>query len=166
MSRCMLIAAVVGCSWVAATACWADEKVPLDKVPEKIMGAVKGRFSEPELLSVEKETEDGNIVFDVELKEKGRKFEMDVKEDGTIIEIEKQIAVKDFPEAGVKAVEAKYPQATIAEIMEVDKVQGKTETSDHYELLLELADKKTHEVVVSLDGKAVTEEQEETTAKK
>src|SRR5207248_1448342 len=37
----------------------AAEKIPLDKVPPKIMNAVKARFPGAELTSVEKETEDG-----------------------------------------------------------------------------------------------------------
>lgn len=165
MRKCMLAAAVVGGTWAAAAGGWAADKIELTKVPEKIMTAVKARFAEPELVSVEKETEDGAVMFDVELKDKGRNYEMDIKEDGTIVEIEKQVDAKDFPEAGVKAIEAKYPKATLKEFMEVNKVQGKTETPDHYEVVIETVDKKSREVVVSLDGKTVSEEPSEEPAK-
>jgi uncharacterized membrane protein YkoI len=133
----------------------AAEKIPLDKVPAKIMAAIKGRFPGAELTSVEKETEEGQVVYDIELKHEGRKYEMDIKADGTIIEIEKEVAAKDLPEAVTKALEAKYPKATITEIMEVNKVMGKTETPDHYEVLLVTADQKKLEVTVSLDGKSI-----------
>jgi hypothetical protein len=86
---------------------------------------------------------------------------MDIQEDGTIIEIEKEIAAKDVPEVIIKAVQAKYPKATIKEVMEGNKVKGKEEKPDHYEVTLETAEKKSVEVIVSLDGKTVKAEEEE-----
>jgi uncharacterized membrane protein YkoI len=132
-----------------------DQKVPLDKVPQKVMEAVKARFPGAELTSVSKETADGQVIYDIELKHQGRKYEMDIKEDGTVLEVEKEIAVKDLPAPVTKALLAKYPNATIKEIMEVNLVKGKQETPDHYEVLLVTADKKELEVEVSLDGKTV-----------
>jgi hypothetical protein len=163
--RRLILAALVaaGCSAVAAR---AGEQIPLDKVPEKIAATVKDRFPEGELKSVEKENEDGKVMFDVELTAKGRKYEMDVKEDGRIVEIEKEVAAKDFPDACAKAVAAKYPQATIKEIMEVNKVDGKTETPIHYEVVLDTPGKKSFEAIVALDGKSVEEEKEEAPATK
>jgi uncharacterized membrane protein YkoI len=148
-----------------ATVAWADDKekdkkVPLGKVPKAVMDSIKARFPGADLTSVEKETEDGAVVYDVELKHKGRKYEMDIKEDGTIIEIEKEVAAKDVPEAVTKAVQAKYPNCTIEEVMEVNKVKGKEEKPDHYEVTVVTADKKKREVVVSLDGKSVKAEGE------
>jgi hypothetical protein len=141
------------------------EKIPLDKVPEKIMAAINARFPGAQLKGVEKETEDGAVVFDVELTQKGRKYESDIKEDGTIIEIEKEVAAKDFPDACARAVAAKYPKAKVTEIMEVNKVNGAKETPDHYEVVLEEPGKKSFEALVSLDGKSVKEEKEESAGK-
>jgi Putative beta-lactamase-inhibitor-like, PepSY-like len=132
-----------------------DEKVPLDKVPAQIMTAVKGRFPGSTLTSVTKEKANNEVVFDVELKHEGRKYEMDIKENGTILEIEKQVDQKDLPAVVAKALEDKYPKATIEEIMEVNKVTGKEEKPDHYEITITTADKKKLEVEVSLDGKKV-----------
>jgi uncharacterized membrane protein YkoI len=136
------------------------EKVPLDKIPKKVMDAIKARFPKADITSVEKETEDGKVVYDIELKSEGRKYEMDIQEDGTVIEIEKEVLAKDVPEAITKAVLAKYPKAKIQVVMEVNKVKGKDETPIHYEVTLETADKKTVEVAVSLDGKSVKAEGE------
>jgi hypothetical protein len=136
------------------------EKIPLDKVPKSVMDAIKGRFPGAEISSVEKEKEDGKVVFDVELKHNGRKYEMDIHEDGTIIEIEKEIALKDVSDAVKKAVGEKYANSTIKEVMEVNKVKDKQETPDHYEITIETAEKKKMEVIVSLDGKSVKGEGE------
>ena len=137
------------------------EKLALDKIPKKVMDAIKNRFPNAEITSAEKETEDGKVVYDIELKHEGRKYEMDIQEDGTIVEIEKEIKLKDLPEAVAKAIKAKYPDAKIEEIMEVNKVKGKEEKPHHYEVFLEMKDKKKMEVIVSLDGKTIKPEKEE-----
>ena len=141
---------------ILATVCQADEKkISLDKVPKEVMESVKARFPGAEISSVEKETEDGEVVYDFELKHEGRKYEMDIKADGTITEIEKEVAAKDVPESVTNALKAKYPNATIKEVMEVNKVKGKEEKPDHYEITIVTADNKKLEVEVSLDGKNV-----------
>jgi hypothetical protein len=58
-------------------------------------------------------------------------------------------------------VTAKYPGCKVEEVMEVNKVKGKQETPDHYEVTIVTADKKKMEVIVSLDGKSVKTEAEE-----
>jgi uncharacterized membrane protein YkoI len=132
----------------------AAEKIPLDKVPKAVMDAIKARFPNAKINSVEKEVEDGKVVYDIELTHDGRKYEMDIHEDGTVIEIEKEVAPKDLPEAVTKALKAKFPKATIKEVMEVNKVKDKKETPDHYEVILQTGG-RTMEVTVSLDGKTI-----------
>jgi uncharacterized membrane protein YkoI len=135
------------------------EKITADKLPAKVKAAIDGRFPDAKLTSLEKEVEEGKVVYDIELTHKGRKYEMDIQEDGTIVEIEKEFALKDLPKAVgevlTKTIEAKYPKATIKEVMEVNKVKGTTETPDHYEVTIETAEKKEVEVEVTLDGKSI-----------
>jgi uncharacterized membrane protein YkoI len=134
------------------------KKIPFDKAPKAVRDAIQGRFPGADVNSIEKETENGKVVYDVELKQKGRKYEMDIQEDGTIIEIEKEIALQNVPAAVLQALKARFPKAAIKEVMEVNKVKGKEEKPDHYEVTIETADKKTHEVTVSLDGKNIKKE--------
>lgn len=153
-----LLAAMTFLTLVAMTyQSQAADKVDLEKVPEKVMSAVKTRFPGAESISVTKEVENGDVVYDVELKHKDRKYEMDIKEDGTILEVEKQVDAKDFPAACAKAVETKYPKSTVKEIMEVNKVKDKVETPDHYEVTIETTEKKSVEVLVSLKGEIIEE---------
>jgi hypothetical protein len=157
-TKCGLgVAAVLGAVLVAAGV-WADdkaEKLTPDKLPAKIMAAVKARFPAAEFTAITKETDAGQVIFDIELKERGRKFEMDILEDGTVREVEKEVALKDVPDAVTKAVQAKYPKATIKEVMEVNFVKDGQEKPDHFEVVIETADKKTMDVEVSPDGKTV-----------
>jgi hypothetical protein len=55
-------------------------------------------------------------------------------------------------------VAAKYPNGKIKEVLEVNKVIGGKEVPDHLEVDVETADKKSAEILVSLDGKTETHE--------
>jgi uncharacterized membrane protein YkoI len=134
------------------------EKVAPDKLPKAVADAIKARFPNGEITSAEKETEDGKVVYDIELKMGGLKYEMDLYEDGTVIEVEKEI--KPVPEKVAKAIDAKYPKAEIEDVMEVNKVNGKEETPIHYEVTIKTAAGKKMEVLVSLDGTSVKTEEE------
>jgi hypothetical protein len=135
-----------------------EEKIPLDKVPKAVMDAVKARFPTGKIDSVTKEKDGDKIVYDIELKQGGRKFEMDILENGTVLEVEMEIAAKDLPKAVSKALSEKHPRHTIKEVMEVYFVKGKDEKLDHYEVTMESPDKKSHEVLVYPDGKFKVEE--------
>ena len=152
--------ALAGLILWSAAAVADDKKITLDQAPGGVQNAIKARFPGAEVTSVEKETEEGKVVYDIELKHKGCKYEMDIQEDGTVLEIEKEMAQKELPEAVLKGIETAYPKAVLKEIMEVYKVKGKEEKLTEYEVTLEKADKSTVEVKVSLDGKTVKPEGE------
>src|SRR5262245_24985073 len=126
----------------------SQEKVAPDKLPPKVMDVVKARFAGAEFTSITKETVDGAVIYDLEFKHKGRKCEMDIKEDGTIINIEREIAAKDLPAAVTKAVKNKYPKATLKEVMEVMGMKDNKEVLEGYEVVFETTDKKTVELMV------------------
>src|SRR5438874_6217833 len=111
-----------------------EEKITADKLPKQVMDAVKSWFPDPQFSSLLKETTDGKVVYDLEFTYKGRKYEMDIKEDGTVLEIEKEVAAKDLPAAVTQALKAKFASETIKEAMEVNLVTGKDLKLDHYEV--------------------------------
>jgi len=53
------------------------------------------------------------------------------------------------------AIKAKYPGSTIKEVGEILVVKDKKETRDHFEVVIETADKKEMELTVSLDGSKI-----------
>ena len=142
---CGLAFLLIGCTTEKSDA----KKIPMDKVPSGVMDSVNSRFPGAQVTSVEKETEEGNIVYDVEMQHEGRHCEMDIKDDGTVMEIEKQI---DPPASVTNAIKNKWPNATIKEVMEKDKVMGKQETRDSYEVTISTDSGKEKEVVVGMDG--------------
>ncbi len=131
----------------------AEADLELDKIPKLVMDALKAKFPKAEIHKWTKEKEGDIVVYDIEFKQEGRKFEADIKEDGTIHNWEKEIADKDLPETVEKAVEKKYLKSTIKEIMEITLVKDGKDALEGYEIVLETSDKKEVEVTVAPDGK-------------
>jgi uncharacterized membrane protein YkoI len=129
-------------------ACAAEEKIPLDKVPAAVMKAVKKKFPSAKIEVAEKNVEDGKTTYEIGIEQDDRDITVSLKEDGTILEIEKEISVKDLPTAVTGAIAAKYPRATLKkaeEVTEGDKVT--------YEVIVVLESKKVREVVLDRAGK-------------
>ena len=133
----------------------AQEKVEPEKLPPKVAQTVKAKFPGAKITSITKETENNEVVYDIEMTKEGRKHEADIKEDGTIVNFENEIALKDLPAAVSNAVKAKYPNCTFKEAMEVMVPKDGKDVLEEYEVLIETADKKEVELTVSPDGKKV-----------
>jgi uncharacterized membrane protein YkoI len=151
------LALLAGLFWAGAGRS-DEEKVDLDKLPAKVKGAVQKEFKDAEFVSASKEKEDGKLLYEVRIKVKGQTVEVTTTEDGEVVEVEKEIAVKDLPKAVAGAISEKYPKAVVKKAEEVTK-GGKTA----YEVLLDTADKKTLEIKYDKDGKVL--ETEEKTGK-
>lgn len=151
--RLSCVAVLAGLLMVTTAARAQDEPKDVDKIPKKVMDALKDKFPKAKIHKWTKETEAGSVIYDIEFKEKDRKCEADIKEDGTYINFEREVAARDLPEAVTKAVEKKYPKYTPKEIMEITDVKGDKEKLEGYEIVLETADKKEVEVTVAPDGK-------------
>jgi hypothetical protein len=164
VSMLVMAGLAMGCSQSPTSEPGAKKLAAAD-LPANIMNTVNGRLPGAQITSAEKETENGAVVYDLELKQQGRKYEKDVKEDGTLVEIEKQVMTAEVLENVTKAVKEKYPDAMVKEVMEVNKVEGKQETPQHYEAVISTGG-KDKEVIVSLDGKSLKEEAAEETPKK
>ena len=129
------------------------DKLSLDKIPKKVMDALKARFPKADINKWTKEKEGDVVIYDIEFKQKGQKFEADIKEDGTIHNWEKEIAASDLPVAVKKAVQKRYPKSTLKEIMAITAVKDGNDALEGYEIVLETADKKGVEVTAAPDGK-------------
>ena len=153
--RLMVCAALIA---LQAPVVWSqDEKVEADKLPQKVKDTLKAKFSGAIITAATKTTENGVVIYDIEMTKDGKKHEMDCKEDGTIVNFENEIAAKDLPKAVADAVKAKYPKATIKVVMEVIGVKDKKEALEEYEVIIDTADKKDVELTVSPDGKKIEE---------
>jgi len=151
-----LVAALLACAFLVESGAGAQDKkdkLDLDKVPKAVMDALKARFPKAEIQKWTKAKEGDDIVYDIEFVEKGRKGEADIKENGTYINFELEIAAKDLPKVVRAAIEKKYPKSTMKDIMQETEVRGKEEKLSAYEVVLVTADMKEVELRLSPDGK-------------
>src|SRR5215207_9951339 len=76
-----LVAAAVVAALALAVVAQADDqkdKPDLDKIPKKVMDALKARFPKAEIHKWTKEKEGDKDVYDIEFKQGARKFEADI----------------------------------------------------------------------------------------
>jgi uncharacterized membrane protein YkoI len=130
-----------------------EEKIPLDKLPKAVLDAVKQKYPGAELVSANKEEENGQVVYEVVVKDKGQKLEVEFKPDGTFVSVEKEVAAKDLPKAVADAIEAKFPKATIKHAAEETAAGDKVT----YEVILVTADNQRYLLELDSKGK-ITEE--------
>jgi hypothetical protein len=125
----------------------------LHEIPKKVMNGLRAKFPKAEIHEWTKEKEDGLVIYDIEFMQEGKKFEADIKEDGTIHNWERQVAAKDLPDPVTKAVQKKYPKSTMKEVMAVTSTADGKDVLEGYEIVLEIARKKGVEVTVAPNGK-------------
>src|SRR5262249_43687985 len=102
------------------------EDVPVDKIPKAVMDSLTARFPKCKIDKCTKAKEGDAIVYDIEFTQaSGKKGEADIKENGTWINFEKEIAEKDLPKVVRAAIDAKYPKAKLKICMEETEVMGK-----------------------------------------
>jgi hypothetical protein len=70
-----------------------DEKVDIARLPRKVAQTVEARFPGARITTATKTIGNREVVYDSELTRRGRKHEIDVKEDGAIVSFENEIAV-------------------------------------------------------------------------
>ena len=93
--QCGLVAAVFASSLLAGSSIRAQDKkdkLELDQIPKAVMDALKVRFPKAEIQKWTKAKEGDDIVYDIEFIQKGRKGEADIKENGTYVNFELEIA--------------------------------------------------------------------------
>ena len=137
---------------VSATA--ADEEVPLEKLPKKVVAAVKAKFAGAELVSATKDSEEGKTYYEVAIKHKKEELEITLTPDGKIIEITKEIDPDDLPKVVVAALEKKYPKANLEEANEA--IEAESNRKNYY-VIIETAQEKLLEIKVDAKGKILKE---------
>lgn len=154
------------CSAIVAL---ADEEIAPDKAPKAVLDSVAKRFPESKVVGVEKEVEEGKVYFEVEIlhktkpkkegkKPREQKIDVTLTEDGTIVEIERQIAPKRLPQPVKDALNTKYPGSTVKKAESISKVKEGKAKFDCFEVLLQTEAKTFVEVCLAKDGKITKEE--------
>lgn len=141
----------------AGSAFGEEQQIKVEQVPAKALETVKARFKGASLTNAAKETENGELVYEVTVKLNGKTSDVTVSPAGELQMIETLLDAKALPPAAAKALEAKYPKASWRSVEEIVEVHGGRESLSVYEVLLRTADNRTVEVKVAPDGTSVTE---------
>jgi len=115
LSATLVVLAFAGCAALAA----AGEKIVL---PEAVVKAVSEAFPNAVIDGTEVEKEAGIKIYTIELK--AARVEMEVAEDGTVLEITTFVDLKDVPEAAAAVIGKAARGATIKEI---EKAENRAE---------------------------------------
>jgi hypothetical protein len=123
-----------------------EEKIDFDELPKAVIKAIKAKFPRAEIKeAVEEEGEDGATTYEVSLEFKGHAYDVALKPNGTIVEVEKEIEIDELPKAVTAALAAKHPEAKI----EKAELVTKGSAPAYYELVI------TTEVLFSAKGKLI-----------
>ena len=122
--------------------------------PAVVKTAIDKAFQKSTITTCKREHENGHDQFEVKLaKADGAKVEVDVSEDGKILQVEEKIALGDVPSAVMKAFAARYPKSKAASAERQTPSTGKPS----YELAFTV-DGARKEATFTEDGAFVEEE--------
>ena len=68
-----------------------QENVPVNRLPSPVTAAIKNRFPKSELLSAEKDTENGMVKYEVKVRSDSKNYDVDVTPSGKILKVELDI---------------------------------------------------------------------------
>jgi len=67
-----------------------QENVPINRLPSPVAAAIKNRFPKSEMLSAEKELENGRVKYEVKVRSEGQNYDVDVTPGGRILKIDRE----------------------------------------------------------------------------
>jgi hypothetical protein len=136
---------------IAAGARADEETVPLDKVPAAVMKTVKDKYPGAKIKEAKKEVEKGKTTYEVAIEHEKQVLDLALKPDGTLLEVEQAIEVKDLPAKVAEAIKKTYPKGKVSKAEKITSFEdGKQEVE--FEVVVEEAGKKPVEVTVEPDG--------------
>jgi uncharacterized membrane protein YkoI len=135
---------------LAASAAAQDKK---EDIPKKVATTLLAKFPKAQIDTWTKEKEGDAFAYDIEFKQDGHRFGAYIKEDGTLLSWEREVAVKNLPRPVAAAVDRKYPKSRIKEAMEGFEVKDGKDVLDSYEVVVETAEKREVELTIAPDGR-------------
>jgi len=141
-----------------------QEKKAVEELPDAVAKAVKANFPDAQIDKMEVSEEAGITLYDIEFK--ADKGEIEVAQDGTVIDVATVITMKDLPNAAAEAIQKAAEGASIkrieksevrAEIKEEGE-KGRIVKLDTPRFIYEaelVKDNKTGEIEVAADGKII-----------
>ena len=126
----------------------------MEDVPSAAQAVIQTQTSGGTIEKITCEKEEGKHFYKVEYKKDGREFELQVDDDGKVLETEEILAMEDLPPAVLETVKAESAGGEIKELA-LETEGGKT----FYEVEFEKGGKE-HEVKIAEDGTVLERETE------
>ena len=159
MSRFILLRVCAALCVIGGGLVFGDvEDVPINKLPKAVVDAVKAKFPKAKLGGASKETMDGEVTYGVELTVDSAKYTVVTNDEGEILEIDREIPIKDLPKKVSDAVKKKYAKYKLDAADEIITIEDEKEVK-HFGVRISMG-KKARYVVVTPDGEIETDEEE------
>ena len=131
-----------------------SKEVKLEDVPSAAQAVIQSHTSGGTIEKITCEKEEGEHFYKVEYTKDGREYELQVDDDGKVLETEEILAMDALPPAVLETVKAESAGGEIKELA-LETEDGKT----FYEVEFE-KDGKEHEVKIAEDGTVLEREVE------
>ena len=131
-----------------------SKEVKLNDVPQAAQAVIQSHTSGGTIEKITCEKKEGKHFYKVEYKKDARKFELQVDDDGKVLETEEILAMEDLPPVVQDTVKAESAGGKIKELS-LETEEGKT----FYEVEFE-KNGKEHEVKIAKDGTVLERETE------
>ena len=69
---------------------YAGDDVPIDELPAPVRKGIDQRFPGAQLLSAERDRDDGRVEYEVQIRHDAKRYEVELWEDGKIKDIDRE----------------------------------------------------------------------------
>jgi uncharacterized membrane protein YkoI len=128
----------------------------LSDLPLAVQKTVRSELGGARVDEIERDTEDGKVVYEIEAETAdGREIELEVAEDGTLLEKKEEIRLTDVPAAVRATIERE-----LGSVRPEDIERHTEEGTVHYEVDAETADDRDIDLEVAEDGTLLERKEE------
>jgi uncharacterized membrane protein YkoI len=148
------VAFAAGGLLLAGFACAQEKKIKRSDLPPAVEKTVAAQSAGATIREFSTEKENGQTLYEVEMTVNGHSKDISMTADGSIVEIEEQVAMDSLPSDVKAGLQAKAGKGTILKVESLTK-KGKLVA---YEAKVETNGKKS-EIQVGPDGKPLDHEE-------
>ena len=145
----LVVTALIVGGPAAVYAAETEETVTMDKVPAKVHTTLATYAKDSEVTKIEKGDEDGTKVFEFDITQGTRSYELAISKKGKYMGTEEDIQLTDMPDAVQTALKAQAGDGTLSGF---EKATDKNQVVSYEADVTSKAGKKT-EVTVDATGK-------------
>jgi len=149
----MWLHASIGAALLACSALAQAGEMSLKDLPKSVQQTVLARFKGAKVVSAAGEkNQEQQLIYEVNLRDKGRNIDVTLQPTGELILIEKQISFSELPKPTAETLNQRYPKARYKLVEEIYKVDQGKETLAYYEALLTDTGKQVWAMELAADG--------------